>query len=417
MTDASAVLVEVVRTEGRRVLATLVRTTGDLGLAEDAVQDAVLIALERWSVEGIPEQPRAWLTTVARRKAIDSLRREANRTRKEEAMMSLLEPPSDPPPSVVRDDQLRLVFTCCHPALALETQVTLSLTTLCGLTAADAARLLLTTETAMARRLSRAKQKIARAGIPYRIPEASELPGRLDGVATTVHLLFTSGVASGEAGAQAQLCEEALRLARLLLELMPDESAVQGLLALLLLSDARRPTRIDAHGELVPLADQDRGAWDREMIAEGLNLVESALRRSRHRAGRFELQAAIAACHMSASRFEDTDWSDIVALYDALLVVEPTDIVRLNRAVALGERDGPEAGLQALDLLTGLSTFDLWHSCRAELLQRTGRIDEAVQAFDRALECTPLPAAARHLRRRREEIAPVPRGLPPGEAT
>lgn len=386
------------------MLATLVRTVGDLGLAEDAVQDAVLEALEHWPKDGVPDQPRAWLTTVARRKAIDRIRRDANRSRKEAALVDLLGPSPDLPVSVIRDDQLRLVFTCCHPALALDTQVTLSLTTLCGLTAGDAARLLLTSGSAMERRLSRAKKKIAVAGIPYRIPEAAELPSRLDGVATTVHLLFTSGVASGDVGSQAQLCDEAIRLARLLLELMPDESSIQGLLALLLLTDARRSTRIDADGELVPLADQDRAAWDREMIEEGLDLVERALRRSRHRAGRFELQAAIAACHAGAARFEDTDWTDVVVLYDALLLVEPTDVVRLNRAVALAERDGAERGLAELDMLGSLDRFPLWHSCRAELLNRLNRFEEAALAFDRGLACGPPPAAARRLRRRREEI-------------
>ena len=392
------------RAEGRRVLATLVRTTGDLAVSEDAVQDAVLAALERWPVDGVPDQPRAWLTTVARRKAIDRFRRDVNRARKEEGLMGLLEPEPELTDSVVRDDQLRLIFTCCHPALSLDTQITLSLTTLCGLSAADAARLLLVGEAAMARRLSRAKQKIALAGIPYRIPDDAELPARLDGVASTVHLLFTSGVASGDVGSQDRLCDEAVRLARLLVELMPDESSLQGLLALLLLTDARRSTRIDADGDLVPLADQDRASWDPHLIEEGIDLVQRALRRSRHRAGRFELQAAIAACHAGAVRFEDTDWVDVVALYDALLQVEPTDVVRLNRAVALGERDGAEAGLAALDLLTGLAGFHLWNSCRAELLARLDRLSEARTAFDRALDCGPPPAAARRLHRRREEI-------------
>nr|WP_280955934.1 sigma-70 family RNA polymerase sigma factor [Aeromicrobium marinum] len=392
------------RTEQRRVLATLVRTTGDLGLAEDAVQDAVLSALQRWPVDGVPDEPRAWLTTVARRKAIDRIRREARRTGKEGDRMELFDPQPDPPASVVRDDQLRLVFTCCHPALALDTQVTLALTTLCGLTAADAARLLLVTESAMARRLTRAKQKIAVAGIPYRIPDVAELPDRLDGVATTVHLLFTSGVASGDAQREERLCDEAVRLARLLLELMPDESRLQGLLALLLLTGARRATRLDVTGDQVPLADQDRSAWDHRAIAEGVGLVEQALRRSRHRAGRFELQAAIAACHASAPRFEDTDWTDVVALYDALLVLEPTDVVRLNRAVAIGERDGPQAALTEIDELAGLHGFHLWHSCRAELLDRLGRTEESRAAFEAALACSPPPAAERRIRRRRDEV-------------
>jgi RNA polymerase sigma-70 factor (ECF subfamily) len=256
----------------------------------------------------------------------------------------------------------------------------------------------------MARRLTRSKQKIAVAGIPYRIPSDTELPERLAGVTTTVHLLFTAGVA-GDDAVRPQLCDEAIRLGRLLVELMPDESSLQGLLALMLLTDARRATRTDADGELVLLADQDRWRWDRDLITEGLALVDTALRRSRHRAGRFELQAAIAACHASAPTYEETDWNDIVALYDALLVVEPTDVVRLNRAVAVGERDGPEAGLRALDQLGGLDRFHLWHACRAELLSRLGHDADAIEAFTRAADCDPPAAERRFLERRLADLS------------
>jgi RNA polymerase sigma factor (sigma-70 family) len=402
---ASSALAEVVRGEGRRVLATLIRTTGSVTLAEDAVQEAAIEALEHWPREGVPDNPRAWLTTVARRKAVDAIRRDANRSDKEVNAMDLTGPAPDLPDSVVRDDLLRLVFTCCHPSLSVSAQTTLSLNTLCGLSVADCARLLLTTESTMARRLGRTKQKIAVAGIPYRIPSDAELPARLDAVASTAYLLFTAGIAGAEDAVRPELCDEAIRLGRLLVELMPDESSLQGLLGLMLLTDARRATRVDGSGDLVLLADQDRSRWDAGLIAEGLPLVEGALRRSRERAGRFELQAAIAACHASAATYADTDWTDIVALYDALLEVEPTEIVRLNRAVAEGERDGPLAGLQALDELTGLDRFHLWHACRAELLARLGHQDEARDALARALTCDPPAADRRHLERRLSALA------------
>lgn len=400
MSEPSSVLADLVRDEGRRVLATLIRTTGSITIAEDAVQEAAIAALEHWQTDGIPDNPRAWLTTVARRKALDTIRREAGRGDKEVRAMDLLGGPNDVPDSVVRDDQLRLVFTCCHPALSLATQTTLSLTTLCGLSVADTAKLMLTTEGAMARRLTRAKHKIAVAGIPYRIPPAAELPERLEAVATTVYLLFTAGIAGGDEPVRPQLCDEAIRLGRLLVELMPDESSLQGLLALMLLTDARRVTRADAEGELVLIADQDRSRWDASRIAEGAALVEGALRRSRHRAGRFELEAAIAACHATAKSYAETDWSDIIALYDRLLELTPTDVVRLNRAVAVGERDGAQAGLDELDQLSGLDRFHLWHACRAELLLRLGRTSEAAAAFDAAVACDPPAADRRHLERR-----------------
>ena len=382
------------------MLATLIRTTGSVTVAEDAVQEAAISALEHWPREGIPDNPRAWLTTVARRKAVDVIRRDANRSDKEVRAMDLTGPTPDLPDSVVRDDMLRLVFTCCHPSLSVSAQTTLSLNTLCGLSIADCARLLLTSESTMARRLGRVKQKIAVAGVPYRIPSDAELPARLEAVASTAYLLFTAGISGAEDAVRPELCDEAIRLGRLLVELMPDESSLQGLLALMLLTDARRSTRVDATGDLVLLADQDRSHWDAPLIAEGLPLVEGALQRSRERAGRFELQAAIAAAHASASTYADTDWADIVALYDALLVVEPTEIVRLNRAVAVGELDGPAAGLAALDELTGLDGFHLWHACRAELLARLGRLEESAAAFERALACDPPAADRRHLERR-----------------
>ena len=318
--------------------------------------------------------------------------------------MDLLGTPPDVPDSVLRDDQLRLVFTCCHPSLSVAAQTTLSLNTLCGLSVADTARLMLTSETAMARRLTRTKHKIAVAGIPYRIPPDAELPERLDAVATTVYLLFTAGVAGGDEPVRPQLCDEAIRLGRLLVELMPDESSLQGLLALMLLTDARRTTRIDTAGELVLLKDQDRSRWDAARITEGVALVDAALRRSRNRAGRFELEAAIAACHASAPTYADTDWADIIALYDALLLLTPTDVVRLNRAVAVGEHHGARAGLDELDRLVGLDRFHLWHACRAELLARLGDRDGAVEAYERAFVCKPPAAERRFIERRLAEL-------------
>lgn len=401
MTEPSQRLADLVRDEGRRVLATLVRTVGDLSVAEDAVSDAALVALRRWPVDGVPDNPRAWLTTVARNAALDTLRREARRRHKEVAAVELAalkaRDPDDEPPN---DDLLRLVFTCCHPALSQPAQVALALRTLCGLSTADVARLLLIPEATAAKRLTRARQKIAAAHIPYRVPDAEELPARLDAVATTVHLLFTAGHTGGAALVRPRLCDEAIRLARQLVALMPDESTLQGLLALMLLTDARRGTRTDEDGRLLRLAEQDRSRWDHDAVAEGLALVEGALTRSRLRAGRFELQAAIAACHAGAPSFADTDWHDVVALYDALLRVEDTPVVRLNRAVAVGERDGPARGLAELDAVPGLERLHLWHACRGALLDRLDRRDEAVAAYRAALACDPSPEESAFLRER-----------------
>lgn len=397
-------LAEVIRYEGRPVLATLIRSTGSVTLAEDAVQDAAIAALEHWPGEGVPDNPRAWLTTVARRKAVDAIRRDVKRSDKEVRAMELDRPAPDLPDSAVRDDLLRLVFTCCHPSLSVAAQTTLSLNTLCGLSIADCARLLLTTESAMARRLVRTKHKIAVAGIPYRIPSDAELPARLDAVASTAYLLFTAGIAGADSAVRPELCDEAIRLGRLLVELMPDESSLQGLLALMLLTDARRTTRVDAAGDLVLLADQDRSRWDAALVAEGLLLVQGALQRSQNKAGRFEVQSAIAACHAGATTYADTDWADIVALYNVLLTIEPTPIVELNRAVAIGERDGPQAGLDAVNAVPGLDRFHLWHGCQAELLSRLGRGAEARIALELAVACDPPAADLRLLRRRLSQL-------------
>jgi RNA polymerase sigma-70 factor (ECF subfamily) len=388
---ARAALVRLVRDEGRRVLATLVRHTGELQLAEDAVQDAVVRALATWPRTGVPPQPRAWLTLTARNRAVDIARREAARAGKETEAMTLTGSPADESPEVLRDDQLRLVFTCCHPALAVETQVALALHTLCGLSTGEVGRALLVPEATMSKRLTRAKQKIAKARIPYRVPAAAELPDRLRGVTTTAYLLFTEGYGRSDGAAAA---DEAIRLGRLLHELMPDEPSVTGLLALMLLQNSRRPARFAPDGDPVPLAEQDRARWHRPSITEGVVLVGEGLRRTPDRPDPYVVQAAIAACHALAPTSADTDWTAVLSWYDVLLTVHDTPVVRLNRAVAVSERHGPAAALVELDALPGLTGYPLWHATRAELLTRLDRVDEARAAFDAAL-ALPLSEAQR----------------------
>ncbi|MCJ0890639.1 RNA polymerase sigma factor [Rhodococcus sp. ARC_M5] len=394
-------LAAVVRDEGRRVLATLVRITGSLSVAEDAVSEAVVAALAHWPRSGVPDNPRAWLTTVARNKALDIVRREAGRSAKEReaANLALLKQDwSESDQNSVGDDLLRLVFTCCHPTLSVEAQVALTLRTLCGLATADIARLMLVPEATMAKRLTRAKKKIATANIPYRVPDSAELPQRLEAVATTVYLLFTAGHLGGETLVRPQLCDEAIRLARLMIDLMPDEPSLQGLLALMLFTDSRRATRTDGEGGLVRLEDQDRSRWNREAIEEGMQWMDSALRRNDTQPSRYTIQAAIAACHSGAATYADTDWPRIVVLYDALAVVENTPIVALNRGVAIGESQGPAAGLDALDAIESLTGLHLWHACRAVMLDRLGRAEEARAARRTALTLDPSPAERAFLR-------------------
>ncbi|MCD0482750.1 hypothetical protein LO771_10155 [Streptacidiphilus sp. ASG 303] len=396
--DAVALLV---REERTRVLATLIRVTGSVDLAEDAVQDAVERALLTWPRDGVPAEPRAWLLVTAKRRAIDVIRREARRPAKEWDAVALHDP-SPESPGVVRDDLLRLVFTCCHPCLSLETQVSLALRTLAGLSTAEVARALVVPEATMAKRLTRAKQKIARAGIPYRVPAAEELPGRLAGVAATVYLVFNEGYAPGEGAdlVRGALADEAVRLARLLAGLMPDEPTVLGLLALLLLQDARRGARTDAEGRPVLLADQDRTRWDRAMIREGVRLLGAALHRTPDRPDPYVVQAAVAACHALAPSWAQTPWDAVVSWYDVLLTVHDTPVVRLNRAAAVSERDGPGGGLALVEALDGLEVYPWWHAGRAELLHRLGRAQEARAACERAAALGMSAPQLEHLRRR-----------------
>ncbi len=405
MSDPRAALEQLIRDEGRRVLATLVRTLGDFQLAEDAVQDATVEALVRWPVSGVPAEPRAWLTRTARHRALDRLRREATRTHRETESMNLLirDEPDPPPRSVVRDDQLRLLFTCCHPALSLDAQVALSLRVLGGLTTPEIAQALLVPEATMTKRLTRAKQKIARAHIPYRVPADHELPERLAGVLAVVYLVFTEGhrATTGAALLRLDLSDEAVRLARTVCELMPDEDEALGLLALLLLSDARRGARLDGAGEVVLLADQDRTLWDRTLIDEGLALLDLSLRHSQGVAGPYVLQAALAACHATAPSFAATDWAEVVRLYDILLTVHPSPVVALNRAVAVAERDGPAVALAEVEAIDGLRESAMWHAARADLLTRTGDVERARVSYAQALARGPADPERRLLERRR----------------
>jgi len=389
------------------VLASLARSLGDLGLAEDAVQDAVLAALSSWPDSGVPPNPRAWLFTTARRRAIDRIRREDARVPKEAEAMRMLEAePSPPSESAVHDDLLRLVFTCCHPTLAPETQVALSLHTLCGLSAAEVANALLVSESTMAKRLTRARRKIAVAGIPYRVPPDHELPDRLAQVCTTVYLVFNEGyAASGPEHLRVDLCDEALRLGRLLLDLLPGEARLQGLLALMLLQDSRRQARVDADGGLVLLADQDRSRWDHEAIVEGVTLVGEGLRRTPDQPDPYVVQGAIAACHGLAPAWGETDWTAVVSWYDVLLTVLDTPVVRLNRAAAVAERDGPAPALDLVDRIDGLDSYPLWHASRAELLSRLDRRTEAAVALRRALDLPLSDPVRRHLESRLVALA------------
>ncbi|WP_411282918.1 RNA polymerase sigma factor [Lapillicoccus sp.] len=385
-------LERVFRAEHGRVVAALVRRFGDIDVAEEAAQEAYLIALQRWPGSGLPPNPGAWLTTTARNKAIDRLRRESTRDSRH-AQAAMLTDTEDfgfaAPVTSVPDDRLRLMFTCCHPALATSAQVALTLRLLGGLTVAEIASAFLVDEAAMAKRLTRSKQKIRVARIPYRVPSDAQLPDRVRGVLATLFLVFNEGYLSSgpETAIRIDLCAEAIRLTRVLVAMMPDEPEAQGLLALMLLTDARRPTRV-ADGALVLLADQDRSRWDHDLVAEGHTIVRACLRRGRP--GRYQLLAAINAVHTDAATAEETDWRQVVALYDQLYAVDRTSVVALNRAVALAEVDGPETALAILDTLD-LDGYHAFHATRADLLRRAGRTAGAVTAYERALELATNP--------------------------
>ena len=390
------------------MLATLARIIGSLPLAEDAVQDAVLSAMQTWPRTGIPDSPRAWLTVTARRKAIDALRREALRAGKEVHATELLAMTIvDPPPeSVVSDDLLRLLFTCCHPSLDGATQAALSLRWLCGLTTAEVARALLVTEAAMAKRLTRARHKIAAAHIPYRVPSDTDLPDRVSGVLRVVYLLFNEGYSTTDRDppARTELSEEAIRLARLLRELLADDAGVIGLLALLLLQSSRDAARFDADGAAVLLPDQDRSRWRHDRIEEGVRLVGAGLARTPATPDRYVVQAAIAACHGVATSWQSTDWAAIVSWYDVLYALDPSPIVALNRAVAVAQLHGPQAALDILDspAMSALATYPLLPATQAEFLARLGRNSEATDALQRAL-ALPVNSAQRRLLEQRLE--------------
>jgi RNA polymerase sigma-70 factor (ECF subfamily) len=414
MTDSAAdiqkIVADVYRTESRRVLATLIRLLGDFDLAEDALHDAFMAGMEQWTRDGVPTNPRTWLVSTGRFKAIDGIRRrarfDASLATIADRLDTQAQDPSEFDDQGVKDDQLRLIFTCCHPALPQEARMALTLREVCGLTTEEIARAFLTSPSTLAQRIVRAKTKIREARIPYQVPSISELPDRLDTVLHVIYLMFNEGysASSGESLTRPDLSQEAIRLGRVLLDLLP-EPEVMGLLALMLLHESRRIARSTSSGELILLEDQDRTLWDKTMIKEGSSFVQRALTSSGF--GKYTVQAAIAAVHAEAATADSTDWSQIVGLYDLLLRMVPSPVVELNRAVAVAMRDGPKDGLTLIDGILNrgdLSDYHLAHSARAELCRRLGKHAEARASYERALELTELEPEKRFLQHRINEL-------------
>jgi len=405
----------IYRAESRRVLATLIRLLGDFELAEEALHDAFMAALEQWPRDGIPEKPRPWLVSTGRFKAIDRLRQRSRFDQTLTELANQLDEFTEDFPDLedenLEDDRLRLVFTCCHPALPQEAQIALTLREVCGLTTEEIAHAFLTPPPTLAQRIVRAKAKIRDAHIPYEVPTQNELPERLDTVLQVIYLVFNEGYSAsfGETLTRADLSAEAIRLARLLHELLPDPE-VTGLLALMLLHDSRRNARTTTDGEVILLDDQDRSFWDQDLIAEGLALVERAL--SSNRFGLYTIQAAIAAVHAEAKEPSDTDWNQIAGLYDVLLRATPSPVIELNRAVAIAMRDGPQAGVELIEAILNrgnLADYHLIHAARADLYRRLGKKEEALNAYLRALELTQQEPQKRFIQKRLDEISKVSR--------
>lgn len=401
MTEADAVAA-VFREEYGRAVSVVLRMTRDLGLAEEAVQEAFAVAAERWPAEGLPEHPGAWIITTARRRAVDRFRREAARDSKE-AEAALLRATEVGEPDDFGDDRLKLLFVCCHPALAMPARVALALKVLGGLSTAQIASAFLVGEATMAQRIARAKAKIRDAGIPYRVPSAGELPERLAGVLAVVYLIYNEGY-SADLGTQADragLCAEALRLGRTIVRLLPDEPESEGLLALMLLSESRRAARSGPDGSLVPLGEQDRSTWDDALISEGLSIVQRCLQRGQ--LGPYQLQAAIQAVHSTAPSAEETDWARVLRLYDELARLVPGPVVELNRAVALAEVDGAESALAVVNGIE-LRGYHVFHAVRGDLLRRLGRVEEAAQEYSEAARLAPSPGEHAFLEARLREL-------------
>jgi RNA polymerase sigma-70 factor (ECF subfamily) len=407
VTDVDETVVRAHHEEWSRVVAALARRFGDLDIAEESAAEAFAIAVERWPTDGVPPNPGGWLMTTATRKAIDRVRREAKRNEKYKEAGMLYDDDPPEPLGAIDDERLRLVFTCCHPALAMEARVALTLRMVGGLTVPEIARAFLVQETTMGQRITRAKSKIKAARIPYRVPDAEDLPARVSGVLAVLYLVFNEGyLATGPDTdpVRRDLTAEAIRLTRLIRVLLPDDGEVAGLLALMLLTEARRTARVSSSGELVTLDDQDRGSWDADLIAEGHALVRERLASGRP-PGRYQILAAINAVHTSARDIRDTDWSQVVALYDQLLALDPSPIVALNRAVAVAELDGPDVGIAMVDRLEeALSGYHAFHATRADLLRRLGRSADARAAYDRAIELAGNTAETAYLTRRRDQL-------------